>query len=936
MQSIAQIGLNTIKDTIASGISGFSVGWISLKAISWVLFVVNYFIGLIGSTLFILSSGLVELGLKLNTTILDSSVVQLGWRIVRDFANLGFTIGIVIIAYATILGYESYGIKKTLRSLIVAAFLVNFSFSIAGFFIDGSNMVTHFFVTKATGGGMTTDDANIHALALNLAYAFSPQKLFDISDPRNDAMNVDTFTALTEAMGGAFKLVISMFFITLFTLFASLGMLAAALTILYRYIWLSGLIIAMPGAILCYVFDYTKKWGKMWWEKFTCHLLYLPALTFSIYLILMYVGAKGVAIQASAMGGAASAGGAFNSMLDIMSKPFQTISDMVIMLAMLFFGITASQKMSCAIGNVAIDGVKNIKDWAIGTVKGAPGWTTRKILNAGPEPDKNLGNRLGNVIAKIPIVNRLVNPLRGFMAPANKNVKENAEKYKNLTKDQLLSMARNPLITTQFSGEELAGMGKAIAEKGLINTDPAKGIPLSQFKKFIPSMKQFGLEKDALKIAPHLFQEFGWDINQFDKFMTKDFKPDDMDTVSEEALGDQRFVSRLTAGHLKKLDAPSKKEHREQFSATLTRMAENNHPEFKTFMQKSFAADAMDIITPDALRNQAIVSNLTNTHLKKLDASDKAEHRTATRETLNAMDSASLKVFMNDNFKKNKDVDDIHEDFFKDQGFVTNLNSSHIERLRDNTDTKQQMTFVDTLEKAYTQNIPGFAFSNEYAEYLKNLDTLAEPLVDTDRKTRLKWSGIFENPETQAKYDRIKKEYEKRHPPEQKNPPTPPQLSTPPPPPIQGPTNPPTPPQPPPSPPPAPPPASPSPQPTLPPPPPHPTPPPTNPPQPTPPLPTPNIEKTRQLERLSRTIWDINAVRKNSEEVIAAGENPSVVSSVQDTLKRLEKKYEKITGQKPPHGAVPYPPDATPPEPPIIPGKPNPLSSNPPTPPPTI
>ena len=80
-----------------TGIGGSLASWASLKLISYVLFVLSYIVGFIGSTVFTLAGLFVEFGLYLNTTILDGEVVQISWAFFPDFANLGFSICIIVL-----------------------------------------------------------------------------------------------------------------------------------------------------------------------------------------------------------------------------------------------------------------------------------------------------------------------------------------------------------------------------------------------------------------------------------------------------------------------------------------------------------------------------------------------------------------------------------------------------------------------------------------------------------------------------------------------------------------------------------------------------------------------------------------------------------------------------------------------------------------------
>ena len=52
---------------------------------------------------------------------INADVVQLGWNMVRDVANLFFIVILLVIAFGTILGLESYEWRKALGKLIFAA-----------------------------------------------------------------------------------------------------------------------------------------------------------------------------------------------------------------------------------------------------------------------------------------------------------------------------------------------------------------------------------------------------------------------------------------------------------------------------------------------------------------------------------------------------------------------------------------------------------------------------------------------------------------------------------------------------------------------------------------------------------------------------------------------------------------------------------------------
>ena len=152
---------------------------------SMVVVGVPYIIGTIGSLMFQLGALMVEIGFSLNGAILTGSLqlpdgtvlydfVEVGFGIALQVANLGFVLALIIIAFATILGYnEKFGMKALLGKLILYAVLVNFSLFIAGLFIDFGQVLTDAFLRAGASGD-------------SIATALSPQKLL------LDTLSVDT------------------------------------------------------------------------------------------------------------------------------------------------------------------------------------------------------------------------------------------------------------------------------------------------------------------------------------------------------------------------------------------------------------------------------------------------------------------------------------------------------------------------------------------------------------------------------------------------------------------------------------------------------------------------------------------------------------------------------------------------------------------------
>jgi len=81
-------------------------------------------------------------------SVFDVGIIDVGWKLMRDFANLFFIFIILYIAIATILQIGTYGGKELLVKVIVVAVLINFSLLFARMIIDASHVLAWSFYNK--------------------------------------------------------------------------------------------------------------------------------------------------------------------------------------------------------------------------------------------------------------------------------------------------------------------------------------------------------------------------------------------------------------------------------------------------------------------------------------------------------------------------------------------------------------------------------------------------------------------------------------------------------------------------------------------------------------------------------------------------------------------------------------------------------------------
>ncbi len=156
----------------------FDLGSMQLDAISektgplMTLFMGSYFFFAIGLIGLWISTTLLQAIIEVTPEALtvmggDASViVQAGWNFTVGIGNMLLLIAFVVIALATILGYENYHFKKLLPRLVVVAFLMNFTLLFVGLGIDVTN-----FLFNSVAKQFAEDGGNILYSAIKPLFA---------------------------------------------------------------------------------------------------------------------------------------------------------------------------------------------------------------------------------------------------------------------------------------------------------------------------------------------------------------------------------------------------------------------------------------------------------------------------------------------------------------------------------------------------------------------------------------------------------------------------------------------------------------------------------------------------------------------------------------------------------------------------------------------
>jgi hypothetical protein len=202
---------------------------------------------------------------------LDAPIVRLGWVMLRDIANMFFVVALLVIAFATILGRESYEWKKAMVKLVLVAILVNFSLLICGIVLDAAHVFTVTFI-----------NAIAPVAAGNLITMFNLGDMERIIADSSAGGSPDVELAL---FGGA---AVALFFSAM----AALTIGAYCIILLYRMVAIWSLLIFSPLAFVMSVLPATESYFEEWKSEFTKNILSAPIAVFFLWLAFATMGAN--------------------------------------------------------------------------------------------------------------------------------------------------------------------------------------------------------------------------------------------------------------------------------------------------------------------------------------------------------------------------------------------------------------------------------------------------------------------------------------------------------------------------------------------------------------------------------------------------------------------------------------------------------------------
>jgi len=366
---------------------GEAIGGVFLAAINGVLYILLGFFALLFSVAATMFAWAVDATVW--QQLFNMKSVYNLWGMIRDFFNLFFILTLLFIAFCTIFQIQAYNYKKWLLNLVLMALLTNFSFPVARFLIDATNVPMYFFLDSAVGdgkGGVEVFEAFNGGSKMN-TLLFPP---------------LEKVTKLFGDLETTKRLVRSLIFV--FLLAASL--LVLAVLFLVRLVALVLLVIFSPVGFAGSAIPWTQSFSKKWWDYFFKYALFGPAAALMILVSIKFLQ------EFSGIGDAAG-----KTISDaIGNKSFQTAANvdeastvtamvtMLIPLILIWTSISVGQMMGVMGGDKAMGWAKKASMWTLkntprftgrGLAFGARNMVTKKNKETGEITARNWTKRVG-------------------------------------------------------------------------------------------------------------------------------------------------------------------------------------------------------------------------------------------------------------------------------------------------------------------------------------------------------------------------------------------------------------------------------------------------------------------------------------------------------------------------------------------------------------
>ena len=536
----AQETVFTILDAVFE--ATMTVLW-TLLLIQIILALSNFFIGLAGALLSWAINLNISIPLTHCATAFSGCLVDSGWSMARDLANMFFILALVMIAFATILGIESYGMRRMLVPLILIALVINFSQVLIGAVVDFASVFMQIFAEQLIDWStlITMSFRAQGQMLVDLAMGLVPSLLYIICPVCAVILGVsDPFTVLFTFF---VKVLIT---IGINVLLGVLLLILAGLFLLrIPMMWV--LTIIAPMGLVCYLFPFLRSKYKWWidqvgqWAFIGVFALFFLWLGMSLWQMVWSPG-WGTQWKTDTFGsGAALPGGLDRWLVD-------NILPGVVFMIFLFLALQFTQKTNAIFAAGIIGtGVALGRTMKGRMEKGVRGYVEPRAKAAARIPQ--MQRWAGAKLQRVPILGEVTKGWRERGEEFGNRIETEAKGFKEFTPEHVLSQISRPDIKKETrAGGILAILKKEESLKEL----EQKG-KLGDFEKRLESARgdlEFGGKlKDVRNLAPRYAYSNLSPQERLEKFkdMVEKRTPSQLAEIQSEGLKDNLFLEALAS-----------------------------------------------------------------------------------------------------------------------------------------------------------------------------------------------------------------------------------------------------------------------------------------------------------------------------------------------------------------------------------------------------
>lgn len=324
------LGLFAFARPAAAGVSTYV--WSAVGAIG------ELFAGLMGRLLLFIINFLIKVSGYNN--FINSGIVSVGWKLVRDVANMFYILLMLVMAFGTMLKLnDQYSWKKMLPRLIGTAILVNFSKTIIGLLIDFGQVIMLTFVNAyaATAGGNFAQMFGIKQILAQSASGSKSKEQMSMENALGFVLGA-VVLAVTAIVTGVFAIILLMRIVTL---------------------WI--LIILSPFAFLLGTFEKGRQYYSQWWKELINGIIVGPIVAFFLWLVLATMGQGGMiseintnnAVPETYRAQQPTSKGGYQDIAGTEISQWENMGSLFVVLAMLFYALQQIQSLSLLGGDLA-------------------------------------------------------------------------------------------------------------------------------------------------------------------------------------------------------------------------------------------------------------------------------------------------------------------------------------------------------------------------------------------------------------------------------------------------------------------------------------------------------------------------------------------------------------------------------------------------------